>query len=192
MLTDLSLHALLDELATQRETPGGGSALALALAAAAAIVEMSARVSTPAWVDAVGVAAQASALRARAAALVDEDASVYAEVLATRDVAGMLSPEQRDFEVGRAFAAAAEPPLAIARVAADVAELADVVAAHGDERVQVDAAVAATLAAAAARGGLSLVAVNLTARAGDPRVDEATELVASAERAAARALSRPG
>jgi len=191
-LTELSLDALLDELAEDRETPGGGSALALTLAAAAAIVEMCARISAPSWADAAGAAAQAEGLRAVAAALVEEDARVYAEMLATRAAAGMLSPDQRDVEVGRAFAAAAEPPLAIARAAADVADLADAVAAHGDERVQVDAAVAANLAAAAARGCLSLVAVNLTATAGDPRVVEATQLADSAARAAARALARPG
>ena len=189
MLIDLSANALLDELAAQREIPGGGSALALALAAAAAIVEMAARISASSWADGVGVAAQAAQLRARAAGLVDADADAYAEVLAMRDVVGTMPVEDRDREVGRAFAAAAEPPLAIARVAADVAELADLVAARGDEHVHVDAAVAAAVAAAAARGGLALVAVNLTARAGDPRVEEAARLAESAEQSALHALA---
>jgi formiminotetrahydrofolate cyclodeaminase len=129
-------------------------------------------------------------LRALAAELVDVDADGYAEVLAMRDVAGMLPAEERDREVGRAFAAAAEPPLAIARLAAEVAELADIVAARGDEHVHVDAAVAGVVAAAAARGGLALVATNLTARADDPRVEEAARLAESAEQAASHALAR--
>jgi formiminotetrahydrofolate cyclodeaminase len=143
VLIDLSANALLDELAARGEIPGGGSALALALAAAAAIVEMAARISASSWADGVGVAAQAAQLRARAAGLVDADADAYGEVLAMRDVVGTMPVEDRDREVGRAFTAAAEPPLAVARVAAEVAELADLVAARGDEHVHVDAAVAA-------------------------------------------------
>jgi formiminotetrahydrofolate cyclodeaminase len=159
MLIDLSANALLDELAAQREIPGGGSALALALAAAAAIVEMAARISASSWADGVGVAAQAAQLRARAAGLVDADADAYAEVLAMRDVVGMMPVEDRDREVGRAFTAAAEPPLVIARVAADVAELADLVAARGDEHVHITTR-SRPPSPPRARGGLALVAAN--------------------------------
>jgi formiminotetrahydrofolate cyclodeaminase len=189
MLTDLSVCGLLEELASARETPGGGSALALALAAAAAVVAMAARVSAPSWADAMGIAAQADVLRARATELVGTDAEVYGRALAAREGASALRPAQRDWQVGRAFAAAAEPPLAIARVAADVAEVAALVAERGDQRVRADASVAAAVAAAAARGGLTLVAVNLTARIGDPRVAEATRLAEAAEQAATRALA---
>ncbi len=190
MLTDLPVRVLLDELAAPREIPGGGSALALALAAAAAVVAMAARISAPSWEDGAGIAAQADALRFRAAALMETDAEVYARALGSRDAAAAQPPDRRDWEVGLAFAAAAEPPLAIARVAADVAELAAVVAEHGDERMRADALVATAIAAAAARGGLSLVAVNLTTRADDPRVAEAELLAEAAEQAAARSLRR--
>jgi formiminotetrahydrofolate cyclodeaminase len=189
MLIDLPVSALLDELASAHETPGGGSALALAVAAAAAVLGMAARVSAPDWEDAAGIAAQADALRSRAAALVDEDADAYAHALEARDAAAALPAERRDWEIGRAFAAAAEPPLAIVRIAADVGELAAVVAKGGDARVHVDAGIAAAVAAAAARGGLALVRVNLTTRADDPRLEEATALARAAEDAAARALA---
>lgn len=188
MLLELPLGEFLDELAAPREVPGGGSALALALAAAAAAVAMAARLSASSWEDGAGIAAQAESLRARAAELVETDAASYRHALAARDKAAELPTERRDWEVGRAFAAAAEPPLAIARLAADVAELAAVVAAGGDERVRADASVAAALAAAAARGGVALVAANLTAVAGDSRIAEAELLAAAAEHAAARAL----
>jgi methenyltetrahydrofolate cyclohydrolase len=188
MLIDLPVSALLDELAASSETPGGGSALALALAAAAAVLGMAARASAPDWDDAAGIAAQADALRSRAAALVDADAEAYAHALEARDAAAELPADRRDWEVGRAFAAAAEPPLAIARIAADVAELAAIVARDGDARFHVDAGIAAVVAAAAARGGLALVRVNLTTLADDPRLGEAAGLARAAEDAAARAL----
>jgi formiminotetrahydrofolate cyclodeaminase len=188
VLTGLSLPALLEELAAPREVPGAGSALAVALAAAAAVVQMAARLSPDSWVDAAGVAAQAEALRERAAHLVDEDAEAYRRALEARAVADEKArPEQRDWSLGRITAAAAEPPLALARLAADLAELCAAAGARVEPRVHADVAAAAALAAAVARGARELVAVNLTALPGDARVEEADRLVAAAA-AAARSL----
>lgn len=188
MLTGLSLPALLEELAAPREVPGAGSALAVALAASAAVVQMAARLSPDSWVDAPGVATQAEALRERAAHLVDEDAEAYRRALDARAVADEKArPEQRDWSLGRVTAAAAEPPLALARLAADLAELCAAAGARVEPRVHADVAAAAALAAAVARGARELVAVNLTALPGDARIEEADRLVAAAE-AAARSL----
>ena len=101
----------------------------------------------------------------------------------TRGEAG----ERRDFALGRAYARAAEPPLQIARAAADVAELAVVVARNGDPAFHADAVTAALLAAAAASSAAELVGVNLTASARDERVREAERLAESAARAAEEA-----
>ena len=98
-----------------------------------------------------------------------------------------LRVEQRDWEIGKAFARAAEPPLEIARAAADVAELAAQLAAGGDPRVHADALAAAALAAGVARGAVALVAVNLTTVEGDPRLVEARRLAEAADLSAARA-----
>ena len=188
MLTGLSLPALLEELAAPREVPGAGSALAVALATAAAVVQMAARLSPDSWADASGVAAQAESLRERAAKLVDEDAEAYRRALEARDTADTTGkPEQRDWALGRVTAAAAEPPLALARLAADLAELCATAGTRVEPRVHADVAAAAALAAAATRGARELVAVNLTALPGDVRVEEADRLVAAAE-AAARSL----
>jgi formiminotetrahydrofolate cyclodeaminase len=192
VLTGLPLPALLEELAAPREVPGAGSALAVALATAAAVVQMAARLSPESWSDAAGVAAQAESLRERAAKLVDEDAEAYRQALAARGAADApAKPEQRDFALGRATAAAAEPPLALVRLAADLAELCAAAGARVDPRVHADVAAAAALAAAVARGGRALVATNLTALPGDTRVEEADRLVAAAE-AAARVVARNG
>jgi|SRR5581483_2542544 len=178
---DLPLAAWLDALAGADSTPGGGSALAVAAAMGAAVLAMAARVSGDG-----GLAAQAEALRERAAPLADRDAKAYAAALDVRERAAELKPERRDWEIGRAFAAAAEAPLEIARAGADVAELAAQLAAVGDPRVRADALAAAALGAAAARGAAALVEANLTTLDGDPRLAEARRLAAAAERDAAR------
>jgi methenyltetrahydrofolate cyclohydrolase len=191
VLTDLSLPALLEELAAPREVPGAGSALAVALATAAAVVQMAARLSPESWTDAAGVAAQAASLCERAAVLVDEDAEAYGRALEARATADEAAkPEQRDWALGQVTAAAAEPPLALARLAADVAELCAAAGARVEPRVHADVAAAASLAAAVARGARELVAVNLTALTGDPRVEEADRL-AGAAASAARSVGLP-
>jgi methenyltetrahydrofolate cyclohydrolase len=188
VLTGLSLPALLEELAAPREVPGAGSALAAALAAAAAVVQMAARLSPESWADAAGVAAQAEALRERAVQLVDEDAEAYRLALEARAAADeQAKPEQRDWALGQVTAAAAEPPLALARLAGDLAELCAASGGRVEPRVHADVAAAAALAAAVARGARELVATNLTALPADARVKEADRLVADAE-AAARSL----
>jgi formiminotetrahydrofolate cyclodeaminase len=178
---DLTLAEWLDELAHSRGVPGGGSALGFAVATGAAVLEMAARVSGTA-----GLVAQAETLRARTAPLAQLDADTFDEALVVRDGTEALRPEQRDWELGRAFARAAEPPLEIARAGADVAELAAKLAEAGNPRVQADALAAAALGAAAARGAVALVAVNLTAVGDDPRVAEAERYAAAAERSASR------
>jgi methenyltetrahydrofolate cyclohydrolase len=185
VLTGLSLPALLEELAAPREVPGAGSALAVALAAAAAVVQMAARLSPESWDEAAGVAAQAESLRERAANLVDEDAEAYRRALEAREATDETEkPERRDWALGRVTAAAAEPPLALARLAVDLAELCAAAGARVEPRVHADVAAAAAVAAAVARGARELVAVNLTALPGDARVEEADRLVAGAEAAA--------
>jgi methenyltetrahydrofolate cyclohydrolase len=185
---DLTAAQVLDELAGP-VAPGGGSALAFSVAMAAAVVRMAARASADTWDEARGIAAQADALRHRAAPLAQYDAEVYDQALAIRDGVAALPAEKRDWEIGKAFAAAAEPPIEIARVAVDVAELALAVAASGEPRVRPDAIAAATLAAAAARAAVTLVEANLTAVGGDPRIAEAEDLATAAEHMARQARS---
>src|SRR4051794_2087164 len=179
---ELTVSEWLDELAAARAAPGGGSALAFAVATAASVATMAARVSKNG-----GLVAQAETLRKRAEPLAQLDAETYEQALATRDTAKEMPSEHRDFEIGRAFARAAEPPLEIARVAADVAELAEELARAGDPKIRADAIAAASLAAAAARGAVAMVAVNLTAVEDDPRIDEAAKYAERAETSAHRA-----
>jgi methenyltetrahydrofolate cyclohydrolase len=177
---DLTLDEWLAELSSQDVIPAGGSGLALAASMAAALVAMAARVSKASWPEAAGIAAQADALLDRAKPLAQVDADAYRAALDARDATAALTPDRRDWEIGRAYAEAAEPPLEIARIAADIAELAAEVAEHVEPRVRADAVAAATLAAAAARGAVAMVSVNLTTTADDARVAEVTRLATAA------------
>jgi formiminotetrahydrofolate cyclodeaminase len=185
-LLDRSLREFLDDVAAAGRTPGGGSAAALVTALAAALLAKIARTST-AWPESRGIAAQAESLRDRAAPLAQADAEEYEAALRAREDDGTQAGERRDFVLGRAYARAAEPPLQIARAAADVAELAVVVARNGDPAFHADAVIAALLAAAAASSAAELVGVNLTASARDERVREAGRLAENAARAAEEA-----
>src|SRR4051794_41820824 len=96
---------------------------------------MAARLSPGSWTDAAGVAAQAQALRERALQLVDEDAEAYRRALEARAAADEAArPEQRDWALGLGTAAAAEPPLALVRLAADLTELCAAAGARGGPR----------------------------------------------------------
>jgi len=185
-LLDRSLREFLDDVAAAGRTPGGGSAAALVTALAAALLAKIARTST-AWPESRGIAAQAESLRDRAAPLAQADAEEYEAALRAREDDDGQAGERRDFALGRAYARAAEPPLQIARAAADVAELAVVVARNGDPAFHADAVIAALLAAAAASSAAELVGVNLTASARDERVREAGRLAENAARAAEEA-----
>jgi formiminotetrahydrofolate cyclodeaminase len=154
---------------------GGGPLAAHVTASAAELLAAIARASADRWPEARGVAAQAEALRDRVTPLAALSAKAYEHALATG--AG-------DYEVGRAYAKAAEPPLRIAEAANAVSELAAHVAEHADPTRRADAVSAGILAAACARAAAELVAVNLTVAPNDERVRRADGLAEEAARTA--------
>lgn len=154
---------------------GGGPFAAHVTAAAAMLLADIARASASTWPEARGVAAQAEALHDRTSPLADLSAKAYAEALAA---------EGGDFELGRAYAKAAEPPLEIAEAAASVAELAAYVAEHAEPARRADAVSAGLVAAGCAHAAAELVAVNLTMAANDERVRRANLLAEEAARTA--------
>ena len=182
-LLELRVCEFLDEVAAGDRTSGAGSVAALTTALAAGLLAKVARASGD-WAEAGAVAAQAESLRRRAAPLAESSAKEYEAALSARTESGLEAGERRDFALGQAFARAAEPPLQIAEAAADVAQLAVLVVRGGDPSLRADAATAAALGASAARAAAELVAVNLTASAGDERVVRASKLADEAARAA--------
>jgi formiminotetrahydrofolate cyclodeaminase len=174
-LLALRVDELLGALASGEPDPGSGSAAALVVAMAASLVTKAARSSRESWPEAGGAAAQAEALRARAMPLADSDALVY------RDAHARLGrTEGVDHTLAASLDRAAEVPLEIARIGADVTALAREVSERCDPALRPDVAGAAVLAAAAAQAAAQLVEANLTVAEDDPRVREANAHAAAA------------
>jgi methenyltetrahydrofolate cyclohydrolase len=184
----LQLEELLGEVASADPAPGGGFVAGVAVAMAAGLVTMAARLSGERWADAGGAAAQAEALRSRAAGLAERNTEAYLQAVAALKDDRAPEPGGRDDQIARALEQAAEIPLEIADAAADVASLAAAVAESGEPSLRADVAIAALLSVAAAQGAQTLIEVNLGTTSADERVAEVRELVAAASAAAQRAL----
>ena len=186
-LLDLSVRELLEAVATEHPTPGGGSAAALAVAVSAALTAMVSRASVD-WQDAGAAVAQAQRIRKRVEPLVQLDAEAYEEALVTLALPERLEPTVRDMAVGGALSRAAQVPMAIAEAGTDAAFLAAVVADRGIADRRGDAVAAALLAEAGTHAAAALVAVNLTVQPGDERANRAELLARTAAEAAREAL----
>lgn len=166
-MTDLGKHLddFLDAVAAKTPAPGGGTSAAVTTALAAALVEMAARLAS-----ADEAAERASALRAQALRLGEEELTSYAPVLEARTEADRVT----------ALDAASEPPAQVAETAAEVAELGVEVAASSSEAVRGDALTGVTLAEAAAAAAARLVEINVGSGPVFERAREAAERAARA------------
>jgi len=109
----------------------GGPLAARAIADGAAAVEVVCGES-PSWAEGPGARAQAAKLRRRALELAGLDEEAHARAIAVLRGREHLEPDRRDWEIGRAVAGAADPPLELAEVAADLTNLAAEVAGACD------------------------------------------------------------
>jgi methenyltetrahydrofolate cyclohydrolase len=185
---ELSVRGLLDEVASEAPTPGGGALAALTGALAAGLVEMAAR-NSPDWELRGAAVAQAKVLRERLAELAPLNDEVYEQALASMRLPDGVDAESRRELIGSSLERAAAFPLAIAEAASNVAELAAVVAEDGDPQVRPDATAAAMLALGATRAASHLVEINLGVLEHDERLLRATRLAADAAAASARTLA---
>jgi methenyltetrahydrofolate cyclohydrolase len=174
------LAYLLEKIASKEPAPASGSACGAVVAAAAALVEKSANLSTKHWDGAARALEQARALRLASFELIEEDAQAYLAFVAV--VRGAKEQERAESQeaVAVAHARTIDVPLRMTRAAADVAELAVQLAQHGNPNLRADAVVAATLAAAAAESGLTLIEVNLADAVDDARLALARKLARKA------------
>jgi methenyltetrahydrofolate cyclohydrolase len=182
------LGLLLEDVASERPAPGGGSVAALAVALAAGLTAMAARLSVGHWDGAAATAEQADALRGKVAPLAPADAGAYEEVLTALRLPKDLEPVVREAALNDALGRAADIPLEIARTGAEVAFLAADAAEHGNRNLRGDATAGAVLAAAATRAAATLVEINLAASPADERIQRAHTHVLAAADAADRAL----
>ena len=189
-LSDSSLAALVERVASSDPAPGAGPSAAWTCALAAALVEMVSAVALRK--DAADAAAverrrrRAAELRASVLELADRDVAAYTAVLAVlrrRDEPGHGS------RLRAALSEAADPPLAIVAIAAELTRLAADAAAEARGGVRGEAITAAILAEAVVRAGLPLVDLNLAGAPADPRRARVRELAADARGDLDRALA---
>jgi methenyltetrahydrofolate cyclohydrolase len=146
------------------------------VAAAAALVEKAAALSSKHWDGAAGALERARGLRLAGFELIEEDAQAYLAFVGVLRAAKDKERSESQEAVGIAHARTIDVPLRMTRAAAEVAELAVQLAEHGNPNLRADAVVAATLAAAAAESGLTLIEVNLGDAADDARLAVAKKL----------------
>jgi formiminotetrahydrofolate cyclodeaminase len=166
---DASLKEFLDSVPARTPAPGGGAVAAIAAALAAGLTAMAARFAPDDWERRAEVVGRAEELRALVEPLADADADAYGAFMAART----------DEHAERIVAI----PFQLAEIAAEVAELAALVASEGNPNVRGDAAAGADLAAAATSTAARLVAINAP---GDVRTARSHELAAQAAVAARR------
>lgn len=133
-------------------------------------------------------AARARELRERALELAQADLGSYELILAA-----LRLPETdpaRAERLQRALAQASEPPLAVAQVGAELAELAAQTARGSGPHPEGDATAAALLAEAGCRAATILVSINLEGAADRAPVRRGTELARDAAQAREQAVAK--
>jgi methenyltetrahydrofolate cyclohydrolase len=197
-------------MAAGKPAPAGGSAAALTVAQAAALCAKTARLSArQLTADRAGqLTTEADRIRTAAVGLVDQDARAYGGVIeharkaaaARRDAGARAAgaeagpadaPDEQVSELmaslARALSKAADVPMEIVELAAQVAGLAAPLAAVGNPALRGDAVAAALLAQAGARAAATLVAINLADSPDDLRPARAFDLLASIAQAVEKA-----
>jgi formiminotetrahydrofolate cyclodeaminase len=163
-----------DAIAEGRPGHGSGTAAAELVGAAAALAERVASASVERWADAAA-AGSAAAARVEADALAAENRDAYASAVS------VLAEPEDNLDVGLALGRTLLVLRRIGTLAADVAELCETVAEHGEPDLAPDAACGAVFASSAARVAAHLVTINLITRPDD---ETPADAVADAERAA--------
>ncbi len=166
---DEPLRIYLDDAASGKPAPGGGSVSACAGALGAGLVSMVCNLTIGkekfAGVEAAltDVVARSEALRARLEELLQEDTTAYNAVLVGYRLPKDSSEQQaaRTAHIQAALKVAANVPLEIARVALDVCRLAKTAADLGNPAAVTDAAIGAILGEGAAQGAALNVLINL-------------------------------
>jgi methenyltetrahydrofolate cyclohydrolase len=187
-----TVGAWLTDLASDAPAPGGGAAAAMNAALGAALVAMVCRltIGRPRYAEheqtMTGALAQADALRDEALSLAEQDAVAFGKVAAAyrlpRDTEE--AKRARTSAIQEALVDAAEVPLRIAALAADVVALARRILAGANVNVISDVAVAASSAQAALSAAAVNVEVNLAAMQDAGRRARLTAALASHDWAA--------
>lgn len=175
MIKDESVDTLLETLASQSATPGGGSAAAIMGAMAAALVSMVCNLTigkrnySDVEHEMQAVLGRAEALRRCLTELIHDDVQVFERVMGAYSLPRQTDAEKslRGDAIQTALKEATLVPLACARASREVMELAEIVAGMGNRNVISDAGVAVL----AAHAALCSAALNVRINAGN--IDDA-------------------
>ncbi len=191
----MPLSGFFAALADGTAAPGGGCAAAAAVAIAAGLCAMTARLSIRQLTEDVAaeLAAEASALQAATAALIQADADSYQAVLAAKRPANAAVDAGHADRLAAALGAAADVPLEVLGLAAQVARLASRLAAAGNPNLRGDAVTGLLLAEAGASASALLIGINLAGAPDDDRHARASRLLQDVANSARtwRAYSAP-
>ena len=163
------LRVYLDDAASKKPAPGGGSVSACAGALGAALVGMVCNLTrgrekfADVETEIVTLVEASEAARARLEQLLQEDTTAYSGVIAAYKMPKETAEEQaaRTAAIQAGLIVAADVPLEICRVAAAVCRLAKVAAGIGNPRAVTDAGIGAILGEAAVVGAALNVKINL-------------------------------
>ena len=190
-VTTLTVSAFAEMASSDSAAPGGGAVAGVVAGLAAALAAMAGRFALKHATDPTSFGAlvnRADELRSRCCDLADADTRAYAAFAAARQMSTGDGGEQRRLAMQAARAAAAAPPLELARAASEIADIGLELVTAGNPHLRSDACAAALFASAAARVSAILVDLNVSADGTDPGLAQANQHARAAATAAQRAL----
>ncbi len=165
-LVDLTVSEFIEEVASDKPAPGGGSVSALggALGAALAVLVGKTTIGKEKFVDVQEemekVVSRGTELHQRLNKSVDEDTNAFNQILKSYRMP-KDEPEVRSTAIQDALKYAAEVPLQVAKISFEVLDLILAVAERGNKNAITDAGVAALFADSAVRGAIFNVKINI-------------------------------
>ncbi|HLI08120.1 MAG TPA: cyclodeaminase/cyclohydrolase family protein [Ktedonobacteraceae bacterium] len=171
MYVDEPLQAFLDDLASEKSTPGGGSASAVTGAMGAALASMVARLTlhrqdyAPVHEEMERLLQQTERLRHRFEELMQEDIAAYGQLSKAYKMPRVTDQEKEDRSraIQAQLVEAALVPLEMMENAAELLLYCERIAEIGNKSVLSDVVVGAMLAASAGAGASWMVRINLQA-----------------------------
>lgn len=173
MLDVKTVRGFVEELASNSPAPGGGSVAALcgSLGSALGSMVFNLTVGKKAYL-ALGDEERASVDKGLIIAnelkdsflnLMNEDTEAFNKLMAAFKMEKITEEQKslRALEIQKAYKAATEIPLEVARKAYDIYEIIEIAVDHGNKNAISDAGVAALLAQAAIEGAIMNVKINL-------------------------------
>jgi len=198
-IKDTAIEPFLDQLASSAATPGGGSAAAIIGAMGAALVSMvcNLTIGKKKYAEVEGemkdVLAKTEALRTKLTGMIQDDVKAFDAVMGAYGMPKETDADKaaRDKAIQAALKLATDVPLACARAAREVIDLAAIASDKGNLNVISDAGVGVLAGYAALRSAALNVLTNarmITDKAfAEAKLKELNELMAGAEGATEKA-----